>query len=106
MGGATFSHTGLEEKVLEHLKNQILLGYQSYQLYPDSDISLFNPDTKEQKIFNIEIKETEGKIEVILTEKADKTINLATAAAIETTANYIKPNPKKGEWIGCAHVHT
>ena len=106
MGGATVSKNGkTPQSVLEQLRKQILLAFPNLQ--PDSDATLFNPATKEAKLFKVTLKGPDDDIKVEFEEMnvEETKVNLATAAAIAVTNIYHK-KPRKGFWEGCIHLHT
>ena len=88
--------------MLKQLRKEILAAVQ-HGLFPDSDVSLRNPSTKEYKLYKLKWAWHDSNVEF---EEAsiETSVNLATAAAIEVTTHFHKP-PKNG-WEGCVHLHT
>lgn len=99
--GATVSQIGkTPDEVLEKLKEQILIIYPRMQ--PDSEVAMFNSETKETKVYEVLLEGTDEKPEVVFKERHDQKINLATSCAIQVTRGFSEM-PKHGEWVGCIH---
>jgi len=102
MGGYNIARTGKDvNKILEEIKSLILSANREHRMYPDSDLALYNPTTKEGRIFKIILIPEDNPETVVLKEvkKGDVERPIVTAKAYG-------PKPEKDEWIGCVHVHT
>lgn len=105
MGGTTIIQNGKTvEEVLAKIKKGIIRAFPN--LAPDSDVALYNPTTKEGKIFKATIKwaksdENEYPEDVEFKEAEEGNIAMPT-----TVASIYGKKPRKGEWQGSIHLHT
>ena len=106
MGGTTIIRNGKEiEEVLQKIKAAILRAYPA--LFPDSDVVVCNPTTKQGKIFKAIVKWAEEgdaweyPTDVIFEETKRGKISMPLAVA-----SLYGKKTGKGEWQGSIHLHT
>ena len=102
MGGFNIAKTGKDvDKILEQIKSDVLAANREYRMYPDSDLALYNPTTKEGRIFKVILIPEDNPTRVVLEEvkKGDVRRPISTVKAFG-------PKPKEGEWVGSVHMHT
>lgn len=103
MGGTTISLTGKNPDKLLYKIARRVADYRGV-MQPDSAIMLYNPTTKEQKLYKIDYANEEKfrSGEFTLSEVEELGRGAGIAVAVAKMGN----KPKKDEWIGMVHLHT
>jgi len=106
MGGTTLVQNGKTvEAVLKKIKEEIIKAFPNFS--PDSDVVLFNPTTKEGKIFKATTKWAKSQDEIEYPEDVEfKEVEQGNIAMPATVASIYGKKPRKGEWQGSVHLHT
>ena len=109
MGGTTIVVNGKTvEDVLRKIKKAILNCQMTMR--PDSDVVLYNPSTKEGKIFKPVIKYSqkgEGVFAIdVIEDVCFEEVESGNIGMPVAVASIYGKKPKEGEWQGAVHLHT
>jgi len=96
MGGATITHNGTKEEILEHMKGQVKAAHES-GLYPDSSLVIIDIENQNAELFKVDVSETG---EAIFTE-----INEGPIFHVGIAARF-NPPPEPGQLVGTLHFHS